>query len=168
MMKRSFRFLRVAAIILLLPLIASSKGASVSGVSNAAPGFSGGAAQGKNISLQSLRGRPVLLLITPSADDRSFRRQLTELRGRFERLAAKGMIGFVAFTGTPGVIRSNIPFLTVNDPAAVSASYDVSGFAVAVIGVDGNLDCLSAKPLPGQRILDLVNNNASVQEKLRR
>lgn len=78
------------------------------------------------------------------------------------------MIGFVAFSGSPGVIRSNIPFLTVNDPAAVSASYDVSGFAIAVIGVDGNLDCLSTNPLPGQRILDLVNNNASVQEQLRR
>jgi len=61
------------------------------------------------------------------------------------------------------------PFLTVNDPAAVAASYDTGkGFAVAVIGRDGNLDCLSTRPLPGQRILDLVNNNASVQEQMRR
>jgi hypothetical protein len=79
------------------------------------------------------------------------------------------MIGFVAFTGESGRIRSNIPFLTVDHPTETAYLYDVSkGFAIAVIGVDGNLDCLSTKPLPGQRVLDLINNNASVQEQLRR
>jgi hypothetical protein len=84
-------------------------------------------------------------------------------------LAADGIICFAAFTSEGGVIPSNVPFLTVNNPAAVASSYDVTGrFSVAVIGRDGNLDCLSTKPLPGQRILDLINNNASVQERLRR
>jgi hypothetical protein len=138
-------------------------------VSSAAPSFSGGKEQGRSVSLTSLRGKPVILLIASSPKDRSFRRQLSELRGRYERLAAKGMIGFVAFTGESGQIRSNIPFLTVDRPADVASLYDVSnGFAVVVIGVDGNLDCLSTKPLPGQRILDIFNNNASVQQQLRR
>jgi hypothetical protein len=94
---------------------------------------------------------------------------MSELKGRYERLAAQGLLCFSAFTREGGRIRSNIPFIEVNDPSATAAAYDVSkGFAIAVIGRDGNLDCLSTRPLPGQRILDLVMNNASVQEQLRR
>jgi hypothetical protein len=136
---------------------------------SAALSFSGGAAEGRTVTLSSLKGKPVLLLIAPSPKDRAFRRQISELRGRYERLAANGIICFAAFTSEGGVIPSNVPFLTVNNPAAVASSYDVMGrFSVVVIGRDGNLDCLSTKPLPGQRILDLINNNASVQEQLRR
>ena len=136
---------------------------------SAAPAFSGGASEGRTITLSSLKGKPVLLLIAPSPKDRAFRKQVSELRGRYERLAADGMICFAAFTSEGGVIPSNVPFLTVNNPTAVASSYDVAGqLSVAVIGRDGNLDCLSTKPLSGQRILDLINNNASVQEHLRR
>jgi hypothetical protein len=138
-------------------------------VISAAPGFSGGTAEGYTLTLSSLRGKPVLLVIASSPKDRLFRSQVSDLRGRYERLAAHGMICFAAFTTEGGIVPSNVPFLTVNDPAGVASSYGVTaGFAVAVIGKDGNLDCLSTKPLPGQRILDLINNNASVQEQLRR
>jgi hypothetical protein len=136
---------------------------------NLAPPFSGGANAGKNISLNSLRGKPVILVIAPSPRDHAFRKQMKELRGHYERLAAQGMIGFVAFTSEGGRIPSNIPFILVNDPAGTSAAYDVEkGFAIAVIGRDGNLDCLSVKPLPGYRINDLVINNAGMQTLLRR
>jgi hypothetical protein len=148
---------------------AATRGNKEGSVINAAPSFSGGAAEGRTITLGSLKGKPVLLLIAPSPKDHAFRRQISELKGRYERLAAQGMICFAAFTTEAGIIPSNVPFLTVNNPAAAAAAYDVSGgFAVAVIGRDGNLDCLSTKPLPGQRILDIVNNNASVQQQLRR
>jgi hypothetical protein len=148
---------------------AATRGNKVVPAINAAPAFAGGAAEGHLITLSSLRGKPVLLLIAPSPKDRAFRRQTSELRGLYGRLAAQGIICFAAFTQEGGVIPSNVPFLTVNNPSAAASSYDVTaGFAVAVIGRDGNLDCVSSKPLPGQRILDLVNNNASVQEKLRR
>ena len=138
-------------------------------VSNAAPSFVGGASAGRNIALSSLRGKPVILVIAPSPRDRAFRSQMWEIRGRYERLAAQGLIAFTAFTTQGGRIPSNIPFVEVNDPVSTASAYDVSkGFAIAVIGRDGNLDCLSTKPLPGQRILDLIMNNASVQENLRR
>lgn len=148
---------------------AAAAGVDSKGIINAAPAFSGGGAEGRIVSLSSLRGRPVLLLIAPSPQDHAFRRQISELRGRYERLASRGIICFAAFTQEGGVIPSNVPFLTVNNADAAAAAYDVAGgFAVAVIGMDGNLDCLSTKPLPGQRILDLINNNASVQGQLRR
>jgi hypothetical protein len=94
---------------------------------------------------------------------------MKELKGRYERLASQGMLFFAAFTSEGGRIPSNIPFILVDDPAAVASVYDVTkGFAVIVIGRDGNLDCLSTKTLPGQRILDLSMNNAEVQMQLRR
>ena len=156
----------VLAVSSVLAATAEKKGATVI---TAAPVFSGGAAEGRTITLSSLKGKPVLLLIAPSPKDRAFRKQVSELRGRYERLAADEIICFAAFTSEGGVIPSNVPFLTVNNPTAVASSYDVTGqFSVAVIGRDGNLDCLSTKPLSGQRILDLINNNASVQEHLRR
>lgn len=161
-----------AGIVLVLAassVLAASAERKGSAIISAAPAFSGGAAEGRTVTLSSLKGKPVLLLIAPSPKDRAFRKQISELRGRYERLAANGIICFAAFTSVGGVIPSNVPFLTVNNPAAVASSYDVTGrFSVVVIGRDGNLDCLSTKPLPGQRILDLINNNASVQEKLRR
>ncbi|MEY2906018.1 MAG: hypothetical protein RLZZ408_489 [Verrucomicrobiota bacterium] len=162
---------RIGAALLLgmLSLAAVSASAKGSSVVNAAPSFSGGASAGRNIQLSSLRGKPVILVIAPSPRDRAFRGQMSELKGRYERLAAQGLLCFAAFTTEGGRIRSNIPFIEVNDPTSTAAAYDVSkGFAIAVIGRDGNLDCLSTRPLPGQRILDLVMNNASVQEQLRR
>ena len=136
---------------------------------NAAPDFSGGAEAGQKLTLTALRGKPVLLVIAPSPKDRAFLKQMRELRGIYERYSAQGGLAFAALTGGGGRIPSNIPFILVNDPAAVASSYDVTkGFAIAVIGRDGNLDCLSTKPLPGQRIYDLVINNAGMQQQFRR
>jgi hypothetical protein len=139
-----------------------------SAVVNAAPAFTGGADAGKNITLASLRGKPVILVIAPSPKDKNFRQQIKELRGCYERLAAQGMIAFAAFTVEGGRIPSNIPFVLVNDPTGTASAYDIQKFAIAVIGRDGNLDCLSTKILPGYRILDLVMNNAEMQRLLRR
>lgn len=163
-----FRAIRFIAPAVALLLGSAALPAATPSLVNAAPVFSGGAGQGRSVSLSSLKGRPVLLLIAPSPRDRSFRSQLSNLRGVYERLAAKGMLAFAAFTVEGGRISSNIPFLLVDRPSEVAARYDIGeGFAIAVIGVDGNLDCLSSKPLPGQRVLDIFNNNAAVQESLR-
>ena len=67
------------------------------------------------------------------------------------------------------MIRSNIPFVLAANPAAVSSAYGVSGdFAVFVIGKDGNIDALSERVLPGQRIIDIINNSFVVQHDNRR
>ena len=159
----------LALICFLLAVCSGSLSAKESTVVNAAPLFTGGAEVGRKITLSSLRGKPVVLVIAPSPKDRTFRTQMNVFRGRYERLAAEGMLFFAAFTAEGGRIPSNIPFILVNTPTATAAAYDVSnGFAIAVIGRDGNLDCLSTKPLPGQRVLDLAMNNAQVQEQLRR
>lgn len=163
--------LRAVALLSCLAAVLSAgiSEAKEASVVNAAPSFEGGASAGRKISLSSLRGKPVVLVIAASPRDRAFRSQTAELRGNYERLAAQGILCFAAFTSEGGRIRSNIPFILVNDPAATASAYDIQkGFAVAVIGRDGNLDCLSTKPLPGYRILDLIMNNAAMQEQLRR
>lgn len=124
---------------------------------------------GKREHLAALRGKPVLLLIAPSPKNWAFRSQLGELRGMYEKLAAQEMIACVAFTKEEGRIKSNIPFIPVLDGSAVGEAYGVGDhFAVAVIGADGNLDCLSRRPLPGQRIHDLIDASYTTQARLRR
>lgn len=150
-------------------LITTAQAETVTTVANSAPGFSAGADVGKKLTLDANRGKPVILVIAPSPRDSAFRRQMNELKGHYERLASQGLIAFAAFTTEGGKIPSNIPFILVNDPTSTASAYDVQrGFAIAVIGRDGNLDCLSTKPLPGYRILDLVMNNAGMQSLIRR
>ena len=164
---------RSVALFLLTVLVPAVEGgrllAKDSFVVNAAPGFTGGASASRKITLASLKGKPVVLVIAPSPKDRAFRAQMNEFRGLYERMASQGMLFFAAFTSEGGRVPSNIPFILVDDPASVASAYDIpKGFAIAVIGRDGNLDCLSTKPLPGQRVLDLSLNNADVQLQLRR
>jgi AhpC/TSA family len=157
---------RLVLVLVLLDCLAG--GASAADVVNPAPGFTGGREAGRSITLSSLRGKPVLLVIAPSPQDGAFRSQMQRLRGYYERMASRGVLCFAAFTVQGGRIPSNIPFILADNPASVASQYGVGKFAVAVIGPDGNLDCLSAVPLPGQRVIDLMENNASLQSQLRR
>lgn len=125
--------------------------------------------KGKLTHLSSLLGKPVLLLIAPSPKSWFFRCQLNDLKSIYSRLANSELICAAAFYEEDGLIPSNIPFITVNNGAAIAAAYGIhEGFAVAVISSDRNLDCLSTKTLPGQRIADLIDASYPTQAKLRR
>jgi hypothetical protein len=87
----------------------------------------------------------------------------------YARFAAGKVLCIAAFSGEQGLIRSNIPFLTVPDGPGTASAYDVpQGFAIAVIGEDGNLDCFSTRVLPAQRIYDIIDNSYAKQKQLRR
>jgi hypothetical protein len=78
-------------------------------------------------------------------------------------------VAVAAFTQQPGLIKSNIPFVLAVNPAAVAAAYGVTGpFAIFIIGKDGNIDALSDRVMPGQRILDVINNSFVVQRDNRK
>jgi len=126
--------------------------------------------KGNNIEhLASLRGKPVLILFTDTPLNHAFRHQLRELQGHYERLAAHGLICAVAFTQETGSIPSNIPFITLLNGENSAKAYGIShNFGIALLGADGNLDCLSTHPLSGQRIDDLMNASYAVQEALRK
>jgi len=123
----------------------------------------------KGAALKRLRGQPVVLVVALSPRQRAFRAQVGQLQKVYQLLGNDKMVAIVAFTAEPGVIRSNIPFVLAANPAAVSSAYGVSGdFAIFVIGKDGNLDALSERVLPGQRIIDIIKNSFVVQHDNRR
>jgi AhpC/TSA family len=134
-----------------------------------APNISWLDSTGRQRALSTLRGQPVIVLIAPSPRDRAFRSQLGQLRKMFERYAAQKAVFIAAFTQEGGVIRSNIPFMVAADGPRVGYEYE-SGerFGVAFIGRDGNLDYVSNKVMPAQRVYDLINNSFVAQRNMRR
>jgi len=124
---------------------------------------------GARKSSKSLLGRPVILVIADSPRQWAFRSQVGQLQKMYERLAADKAVCVAAFSREPGAVRSNIPFVTAAD--GPRASYDLQverGFAIAVIGKDGNLDYTGNHVVPVQRIYDILGNSFVVQKSLRR
>lgn len=134
-----------------------------------APSFNWTDATGSAKPLKNLRGQPVVLLIAKTPRQQAFRSQVGQLQKIYERFAAEKVLCVAAFSGEQDNIRSNIPFLKVPDGPATAAAYEVpQGFAIAVIGADGNLDCFSTRVLPAQRIYDIIENSYTKQKQLRR
>ena len=151
----------LAALCLALPLQAE--------VVREAPAFTWIDSTGSGKPLKSLRGQPVVLVIAKSPREWAFRSQVGQLQKIYARFAAEKLLCVAAFSGEQDLIRSNIPFLTVPDGPGTAAAYDVpTGFAIAVIGADGNLDCFSTRVLPAQRIFDIIQNSYTNQKQLRR
>lgn len=156
-------FLLIALLASLLPATAPAE------VVRGAPDFSWLKSGGNRATLKSLRGQPVVLVVARSPRDRQFRKQVRELQKTYQLLGNTKAVMAAAFTEEPGLIESNIPFVLAADPAAVVSSYGVAGrFAIFVIGKDGNLDEISDRVLPGQRVLDIINNSYVVQSSNRR
>ena len=154
--------------IFLVLVLAAISGASAE-VARWAPDFGWLKSGSIRASLKSLRGQPVVLVVAPTPRNRRFRQQVKELQKTYQLLGNDKAVMAVAFTQEPGVIRSNIPFVLASNPAAVAQSYGVAGdFAVFVIGRDGNLDEISDRVLPGQRVLDIINNSFVAQRDNRR
>jgi len=143
--------------------------AGLADVVRGAPEFTWLSSGARGQSLKSLRGQPVVLIVAQSPGQRIFRAQVGQLQKVYQLLGNDKAVAVAAFTGEPGVIKSNIPFVLAANPAAVAAAYDVTGpFAIFIIGKDGNIDALSDRVLPGQRILDVINNSFVVQRDNRR
>lgn len=157
---------RIALYLLLLAFVAAPVHASVV---NPAPDFVWLSSSGKGTSVKSLRGQPVILVVARSPRQRIFRSQVGQLQKLYQLLGNTKAVAVAAFTGEPGVIRSNIPFVLAANPGAVAAAYGVQGdFAIFVLGRDGNVDMATDRVLPAQRILDIINNSFVVQERNRR
>ena len=87
----------------------------------------------------------------------------------YERYAAQRAVFIAAFTGEGGRIRSNIPFVLAADGPRVGYEYEGSErFRIAFIGRDGNLDYVTNKVIPAQRVYDILGNSFVPQRDLRR
>lgn len=127
-------------------------------------------AEGKlESSLAAFKNQPVVVVIAPSPKSWIFRAQVGQLQKMYERYAAEKIIFIAAFTKEQGLIKSNIPFVLAADGPRAGFDFQVKkDFGVAVIGRDGNLDCMSSRVLPAQRIFDIVNNSYVPQAADRR
>lgn len=124
---------------------------------------------GKLEGLLAFKGQPIVVVIAPSPKSWIFRAQVGQLQKMYERYAAEKIIFIAAFTKEPGLIKSNIPFVLAADGPHTALDFQVAkNFGIAVIGRDGNIDCLSSKVLPAQRVYDIVNNSFVPQAADRR
>lgn len=162
---KSVRTIHVAVLVALFMACGSAE----ANVVRWAPDFGWLKSGGNRSSLKALRGQPVVLVVAPTPRHGRFRKQVKELQKTYQLLGNDKAVMVAAFTQEPGVIRSNIPFVLASNPGAVAQSYGVAGdFAVFVIGRDGNLDEISDRVLPGQRVLDIINNSFVAQRDNRR
>lgn len=124
---------------------------------------------GKPKGIGAFKGQPIVILVAPSPRDRAFRAQVGQLQKMYERYAAAKVVFVVAFTQEPGQIRSNIPFALAGDGPKVAFDYQTGEkFGIAIVGRDGNLDYVTSKVLPAQRIFDVIGNSFVPQQQLRR
>lgn len=124
---------------------------------------------GKAKAFSAFRGQPVIVLIAPSPRTWAFRAQVGQLQKMYQRLAADQVVCLAAFTSESGVIRSNIPFAIAADGPRAAADFDITGpLGVAIIGRDGNLDYVTDRVVPVQKIYDIIGASFVTQELLRR
>ena len=102
---KHFLILAALGLLLAIPLRAE--------VPRPSPDFEWVDSTGSAKKSKDLRGHPLVLLVAPSPMDRTFRAQVGQLQKIYERFAAEETLCIAAFSSEPGVIRSNIPFLTV-------------------------------------------------------
>ncbi|HWL54326.1 MAG TPA: hypothetical protein VNQ90_17935 [Chthoniobacteraceae bacterium] len=120
-------------------------------------------------SLKSLRGQPVVILVAPHPQSRSFRKQVKRLERDYPRFAARGTVFVAAFTENAAGLRSNIPFVVAQNGGAVAAHYGVNTpFALLVVGKDGNLDLQTSKVSGTWQVRDAILNNYAEQAGRRR
>lgn len=134
-----------------------------------APEIQWTSSSGATEKLSKFRGQPVVILIAPSPRNWTFRSQVGQLQQVYERLGAMKAICIAAFTENTGQIRSNIPFAIAPDGPRVAYDLNVQrGFAIGIVGRDGNLDYIHNRVTSGQRVIDIIQNSFVLQQDLRR
>jgi hypothetical protein len=141
---------------------------SVAKVTRPAPDFSFAGVGGKK-GLRTLRGQPVVLVVSKSPKSRAFRKQLKNLRAIYQEFASRKVVFVAAFSEEEGEIPSNIPFVIANNGPGTASAYDLKDdIIVAIIGRDGNLDMITDKVLPALRIREVIQNSFEVQNSSRK
>ena len=121
---------------------------------------------GKAQSLKAVRGQPVVLIVAKSPKIGEFKAQVKRLKEIYQQFANKQVLFVAAFTAEVGPVKSDIPFVTANNGAAVASAYGVpekDKFNIIIIGKDGNVDYQTSKVIGAERVRDVVQNSYVVQ-----
>ena len=140
-----------------------------SSVVRSAPDFAWIGAGGKTYPSKSFRGQPVVILVAPSPDAGTIRKEANRIEELYLGFSAKKTIFVAAFTAQTGRVASDVPYAIAANGPSVAASYGVNpkDFSVIVLGPDGNVDMVSNKVEGAQRILDIINNTYQAQAATR-
>lgn len=164
-MKRpsAFRLLALAALLAATPQ-------ALAEVVRPAPTIAFPADGGKPRTLASFKGQPLILLLADSPSRGSFKAQLKELEGSFDRLAIRGTVVAAGFKGgDPGTVRSNVPLVVLPEGATACAAFQLKGaFSIVLVGPDGNIDYQTGKVLNMNRILEVMQNSFEFQKAAQR
>lgn len=119
----------------------------------------------RSSSLRSFRGRPVVLLVAPSPDSYSFRKQIRRIARVYRLFDTRRAVIIAAFTEHGGELPVVGPVVVVENAADVAARYGVrpGSFGMFIIGMDGNIDMRSRRVLSAQRVIDVIDNAYPVQ-----
>lgn len=122
--------------------------------------------------LKKLRGQPVVILVSPTADGRDFRQQAGRIEKNYLDMAARKVVFIAALTQADRSPRpqSSVPFVLAADGAAVANAFGIAGgkFGLVVVGPDGNVDFVGNQVIGARQILDVVNNSFQTQATVRR
>jgi hypothetical protein len=120
-------------------------------------------------SLRGLQGQPVVVVIGKSAKDSTFNKQIKKLKEFYQDFAAKNVVFVAALQEEGGTIKSDIPFVLAHDGAQVAANYDAeNGFAIVIIGKDGNIDLQTVKVIPSSRVREVLISSFAEQAAARK
>ena len=160
---------RAPLLISLAAMLAASPRASAE-VVRPAPSVAFPPYGGKPKSLASFKGQPLILLLADSPRRGSFKAQLKELEGSFDRLAIRGTVVAAGFkSGDPEAVRTNVPLVLLPEGAAACAAFQLKGeFVVVLVGPDGNIDYQTGKVLNMNRILEVMQNSYEIQKAAQR
>jgi hypothetical protein len=160
--------MRITPLILSLGLFTG--GAAFAEVVRPAPLVAFPSVDGRQRTLKSFAGQPVIVLLADSPKRGDFRDQLKEMEKSFDRLAVRKTVVAAAFKkGDSGEIRSDVPVVTLPEGASVCSAFQMKGkFSIALIGPDGNLDYITDKVLNINRILEVMQNSYEVQKAAHR
>lgn len=134
-----------------------------------APEFGWMGADGKAHTSKSLRGKPVVLLVAPSARSRAFRKQVSRLEELYNLFAAREVIFVAALTGgDQGPVRSDIPFLISASGTQTAQAFGANDkFNLIILGKDGNIDLQTDDVQSAERVRDVITNSFEAQKASR-
>ena len=159
-----------ALLLLALAALLEAAPRGIAEVVRPAPSVAFPANGGKPRTLASFKGQPLILLLADSPSRGSFKAQLKELEGSFDRLAIRSTVVAAGFkAGDPGTVRTNVPLVLLPEGAAACAAFQLKGeFAIVLVGPDGNIDYQTGQVLNMNRILEVMQNSYEIQKATRR
>ena len=155
----------IAGFLIVVPIV--TRAATETPLVQLAPDFSFRDANGHISSLKSLRGKPVILLIAPSAGKGRFRREVKTINRASRSFTSRKAVFVAAFAQGGEMMRGELSFLLATHASHIARAYgiDPNSYGLFVIGPDGNLDLRSTRVLSAQRIIDAIDNSYVVQAR---